>query len=238
MKLDNYYSQDNNNIVFTRQQASDFAKGVAGDFNPIHDTDAKRFCVPGDLLFSLSLQRYGLSQRMRVQFSGMVPDGTSLVFPDSDAPQLDITDAAGKPYLTLERSGDTSHDAERINALTRCYVQFSGHTFPHILVPLMAEHQLMINPDRPLVIYESMSISMDTLDFETMELQLELQNAELNIEGKRGDARLKFSVKSGGTDIGHGDKTMLLSGLRPFDQEKIDTLVADYMACKQGYQSD
>jgi hypothetical protein len=237
MKLDNYYSQDNDHIVFTRQQASDFAKGVAGDFNPIHDVDAKRFCVPGDLLFSLSLQQYGLSQRMRIEFSGMVPDGTSLVFPDSDATQLDIADSAGKTYLTLERSGDTSHDGERINALARCYVQFSGHTFPHILVPLMAEHQLMINPDRPLVIYESMSISMDTLDFDTTELELELQNAELNIEGKRGDARLNFSVKSSGANIGHGDKTMLLSGLRPFDQEKIDTLVADYMACKQGYQS-
>ena len=96
---------------------------------------------------------------------------------------------------------------------------------------------LMINPDRPLVIYESMSISMDTLDFETAELNLELQNAELNIEGKRGDARLNFHVKSGGTGIGHGDKTMLLSGLRPYDQGKIDKMVADYMACKQGYQS-
>jgi hypothetical protein len=234
MQLDNYYSQNNGHVVFTRRQASDFAKSVAGDFNPIHDVDAKRFCVPGDLLFSLSLQRYGLSQRMRIQFSGMVADGTSLVFPDSDAPQLDITDTAGKAYLSLERSGNTSHHTDQINALTRCYVQFSGHTFPHILVPLMADHQLMINPDRPLVIYESMSIALDNLDFETPEL--ELQNAELNIQGKRGDARLRFTVRSNGTDIGRGEKTMLLSGLRPFDQEKIDTLVADYMACKQEYQ--
>ena len=235
MELDNYYSQDNDHIVFTRQQGSDFAKSVAGDFNPIHDVDAKRFCVPGDLLFSLSLQRYGLSQQMRIQFSGMVADGTSLVFPDSDAPKLDITDTDGKTYLSLERSGNTTRSAERINALTRCYVQFSGHTFPHILVPLMAEHKLMINPDRPLVIYESMSISLDKLDFGTPEL--ELRNAELNIQGKRGDACLSFIVKSNGIDIGEGEKTMLLSGLRPFDQEKIDALVADYMACKQGYQA-
>jgi Protein of unknown function (DUF3581) len=235
MQLDNYYSQDNGHIVFTRQQASDFAKSVAGDFNPIHDISAKRFCVPGDLLFSLSLQRYGLSQHMRIQFAGMVADGTPLVFPDSDDPQVDITDTAGKAYLNLERSGNTSHNTEQINALTRCYVQFSGHTFPHILVPLMADHKLMINPDRPLVIYESMSISLDNLDFVTPEL--ELQNAELNIQGKRGDALLSFNVKSNGTDIGRGEKTMLLSGLRPFDQEKIDALVADYMACKQGYQA-
>jgi hypothetical protein len=236
MQLDNYYSRDNDHIVFTRQQASDFAKRIAGDFNPIHDVDAKRFCVPGDLLFSLSLQRYGLSQQMKIQFSGMVPDGTSLVFPDSDAAQLDITDAAGKTYLSLERSGQTSHNSGQISALTRCYVQFSGHTFPHILVPLMADHQLMINPDRPLVIYESMSISLDNLDFETPELELE--NAQLNVQGKRGDARLSFTVKSNGKNIGQGEKTMLLSGLRPFDQGKIDALVADYMACKQDYQDD
>jgi hypothetical protein len=236
MQLDNYYSRDNDHIVFTRQQASDFAKRIAGDFNPIHDVDAKRFCVPGDLLFSLSLQHYGLSQNMKIQFSGMVADGTSLVFPDTDAQQVDITDTAGKAYLSLERSGETSYDSGQINALTRCYVQFSGHTFPHILVPLMADRQLMINPDRPLVIYESMSISLDKLDFETPEL--ELKNAELNIQGKRGDARLSFTVKSNGRDIGRGEKTMLLSGLRPFDQNKIDALVADYMACKQGYQAE
>lgn len=236
MELNNYYSQDNDTIIFTRQQGSDFAKRVAGDFNPIHDIDSKRFCVPGDLLFSLSLKRYGLSQRMRVRFSGMVADGTSLVFPDTDAEQLEITDTSGKAYLSLERSGEISHNAKQINALTRCYVQFSGHTFPHILVPLMVEHQLMINPDRPLVIYESMSISLDNLDFDSP--SLELDKAELNIQGKRGDARLSFTVKNKGSNIGRGEKTMLLSGLRPFDQEKIDALVADYMACKQGYQAE
>ena len=58
MQLDEYYSDGNGHIAISREQASDFAKGVAGDFNPIHDVDAKRFCVPGDLLFSLALHTW------------------------------------------------------------------------------------------------------------------------------------------------------------------------------------
>ena len=53
MFLQNYYSEENKKIHFSRQQASRFAKEIAGDFNPIHDPEAKRFCVPGDLLFAL-----------------------------------------------------------------------------------------------------------------------------------------------------------------------------------------
>ncbi len=53
MFLDTYYSDKNGEFSFTREQASNFAKRIAGDFNPIHDEDNKRFCVPGDLLFSV-----------------------------------------------------------------------------------------------------------------------------------------------------------------------------------------
>ena len=62
MFLEHYCQVDGEKISFTRQQASDFAKNVADDFNPLHDIDAKRFCVPGDLLFAISLETAGLSQ--------------------------------------------------------------------------------------------------------------------------------------------------------------------------------
>ena len=52
MFIKNFYQRANNKVSFTRQQASDFAKKVGDDFNPIHDVTAKRFCVPGDLLFA------------------------------------------------------------------------------------------------------------------------------------------------------------------------------------------
>ena len=40
MNLEKFYSLEGSRLSFTRQQASDFAKLVAGDFNPIHDVEA------------------------------------------------------------------------------------------------------------------------------------------------------------------------------------------------------
>ena len=233
MKLDNYYSEDNAGIRISRQQASRFAKEIAGDFNPIHDADAKRFCVPGDLLFALVLARYGLSQRMRFTFAGMVGDGVTLDFPDSSDGALDIVDDNGKKYLGLQREGDCTTNQDLIHDLTCSYVQFSGQTFPHILVPLMTEKQVMLNPERPLVIYESMAIDLDHLDIP--DLKLELTDSNLTVSGKRGDVSLQFCLKSSGTVVGRGEKNMVLSGLRGFDQETVDNLVNDYIARKEAY---
>ncbi|GMQ87308.1 MAG: DUF3581 domain-containing protein [Gammaproteobacteria bacterium] len=231
MLLEDYYSEDDSKIFFSRRQASDFAKNIAGDFNPLHDTDAKRFCVPGDLLFSLVLAKYGLSQKMRFVFSGMVNDRVVLNFPATTSATLDITDGNGKKYLRLERSGDTTQDKDLIRDLTYSCVQFSGQSFPHILVPLMSEQQVMINPGRPLVIYESVAIDLDRLDFENP--QLELTHPVLEVDGKRGNVRLEFCIRAGGEKVGRGEKTMVMSGLRAYDEEKVRTLVDNYTARKQ-----
>ncbi len=233
MSLSQYHSRDQDRVRITPQQASGFAKEVAGDFNPIHDPGAKRFCVPGDLLFALVLSRYGISQHMRFRFAGMVGDGVQLLFPPSDAALLTIRDELGKEYLHIERDGALNQDAGLIDGLTRGYVSFSGQTFPHILVPLMEEQQIMINPDRPLVIYESMAIDLDRLDI--TEPQLELSNARLNVDGKRGDVRLAFRISSAGEVVGHGEKSMLLSGLRAFDAAQMQQLVDDYATRKTSY---
>lgn len=235
MRLDDYYSEDGDKVVFTREQASDFAKNIAGDFNPIHDVDSKRFCVPGDLLFSLSLNKYGICQKMRVTFSGMVTDGIAINFPPVEGDSVTICDVNNKEYLTLECSGDTSHDSALINTLTKNYVEFSGQTFPHILVPLMKENNAMINPARPLVIYESMAIDMDRID--VSDVTLKLAHASLDVEGKRGTASLEFNLLHGNETIGRGSKTMLLSGLREYDEEQISTLVTDYTSRKNTYQA-
>jgi hypothetical protein len=236
MFLNDYYNEAEGAIRVSRQQASDFAKKVAGDFNPIHDEDAKRFCVPGDLLFALVLNQYGLSQHMHFTFSGMVGDGVQLIFPDTGAEPITIRDSNGKDYLSIEREGQTSKDPDLIQNLTQRYVEFSGQTFPHILVPLMAQHQVMINPERPLVIYESMTIDMKRLDIK--DPQLELSHSTLDVEGKRGNVCLEFSLKAAGEVVGKGKKNMVLSGLRAFEQETIDQLVNQYSARKQAYRNE
>ena len=235
MFLQKYYSEENEKIHFSRQQASRFAKEVAGDFNPIHDPEAKRFCVPGDLLFALVMSKYGLSRHMHFTFSELVNDEVLLSLPDSVAAKLDIYGDTGKTYLSLYREGDTSDDPNLIRDLISSYVRFSGQTFPHILVPLMSEKQVMLNPDRPLVIYASMAINLERLDI--VDPQLELTESSLDIKGKRGTVHLEFELKAAEKVVGRGEKNMILSGLRAFDEDKVQTLVTDYNARKQAYVS-
>jgi len=230
MQLENFYGETSNKIHFTREQASNFAKQIAGDFNPIHDKDAKRFCVPGDLLFALLLNKYGISQKMRITFAGMVSEGVSLHFDDATGDNIAIVDDKDKEYLSLARSGESSQNNALIHNLTCRYVEFSGQTFPHILVPLMKSHQVMINPERPLVIYESMVIDIDDLNID--QPQLELSDSTLNVEGKRGTVCLKFNLLSDGKVIGKGEKNMVLSGLREYDEAKVQQLVNGYDAQK------
>jgi hypothetical protein len=226
MILENYYRVKENRVLVSREQASAFAKQIANDFNPIHDVDSKRFCVPGDLLFSLVLNHFGLSQHMKFVFSGMVNDNIELIFPDSDASEITISGDNGKEYLHLERRGEITRDPSVIEKLIRIYVAFSGQAFPHILVPLMEEQGVMINPDRPLIIYESMEIHLDTLALQSPSLKP--ADRELDVRGKRGKVALSFTFEDQGRTVGHGIKKMVLSGLRPYDAQRMREVVADY----------
>ncbi|NQX87099.1 MAG: DUF3581 family protein [Halioglobus sp.] len=216
MIIDQYYNQLQDSVSFTREQASTFAKNMAQDFNPLHDVDAKRFCVPGDLLFSVILARYGISRHMAFVFSGMVVDGIELLLPQPSE-ELQLRDRDGREYLSVKRSGDTSDDAALIQNVTQSYVEFSGQTFPHILVPLLTEKSVMINPDRPIVIYASMVIDLDRLDIERVVLERDYNQLEVN--GKRGSVELAFNLCAENEVVGRGRKHIVLSGLREFDEK-------------------
>ena len=233
MNLQKYYQLNGNQLTFTRSQASTFAKGIAGDFNPIHNVDAKRFCVPGDLLFAVILKQYGLSQSMVFSFADMVDDRTTLILPEKLQDEMIFANDQGKTCLTVNRSGQLSEDSQLIDSLTTAYVEFSGLTFPHVLVPLMKSHNVMINTMRPLVIYEQMSITLDQLP--QASVSLELSEPELNLEGKRADVFLNYLLQAEGQTIGRGQKQMVLSGLREFEQEKIDQLIDEYNRTKAEY---
>ena len=231
MKLENYYQENDGFIHFSREQASQFAKKVAGDFNPIHNPDSKRFCVPGDLLFACSLAKHGLSEHMHFRFAGMVGSDVGLNYKPTDADTISVVNAGGKEFLSIGRSGNTTNNDKLINQLTEAYVAFSGFTFPHLLVPLMADKQVMINPQRPLVIYESMEINLSNLTANS--ICLEQGSTSLEVDGKRGQAILNFHLKDGDSHVGAGKKTMVLSGLKPFDEEQMQALVDNYAAVKE-----
>ena len=233
MNLEKYYTLDGSRLSFTRQQASDFAKSVAGDFNPIHDVDSKRFCVPGDLLFSIIVRHYGLRQTMSISFSGMVGDDITLILPEVNAREISIYDEHDKKYLGVSTNGELSRDEGLIESLTTSYVRFSGETFPHVLVPLMKENNVMINTERPLVIYDHMRISLDRLDIDSVNLSL--NESIFRLYGKRGDVALNYDLSCNGEVVGKGQKKMVLSGLREYDQASIDALVASYSERKNHY---
>lgn len=210
---------------FSRQQASDFAKLIANDYNPIHDIDAKRFCVPGDLLFAVSLAKSGLNQRMDVDFADMVVDGVPLELIHQEQEEVLQGKDNGKTYLRIHRHGEHSDDPALVSQLSESYVAYSGKTFPHILVPLMRQQNVMINPARPLVIYASAKIELDHMVFSKP--RLVGAESSLEVDGKRGKVKLGFDIFCGEEKIGHGEKRIVLSGLREFDEDAM-TGVVDY----------
>ncbi|KGJ89227.1 DUF3581 family protein [Thalassotalea sp. ND16A] len=238
MFIEEYYSEENQRVSFTRQQASDFAKEIADDFNPIHDVDAKRFCVPGDLLFSIILAKSGLNSKMTFNFSGMVTDTVALAFPTQVTASAQVLDDNGKEYMNYAVSGEHSKCETLIDSLIRSYVEFSGHTFPQILGNLMEKNNVMINPARPMIMYQSMEIDLDTLNLTEVSLELNEQETILTVDGKRGQAKLKFDLLSNGKVVGHGVKYMVLSALREYCHEQMSEVNTRFYAIKDAYYAN
>ncbi|MDA7746439.1 DUF3581 domain-containing protein [Psychromonas sp.] len=234
MLLDPYYVQQGRSITITADQASTFAKKECQDFNPIHDPESKRFCVPGDLLFSLALKEYGVSESMSFTFTNMVGDSVALNFPESDADNIVITNEQGKSVLEITKSGTTSHDPALIESLIKNYVVFSGQNFPTLLMPLMKQHQVMFNPARPLVMYNSMNFEFDNLSL-TNPLHVELAETRLEVETKRANNFLHFDIYDGDTVIGRGIKTMVIAGLKPYEHESITAFSEGYLARRNAF---
>jgi hypothetical protein len=236
MLINQYYSETNSKVTFTRQQASDFAKKIADDFNPLHDIDAKRFCVPGDLLFAMVLAQYGITKHMCFNFSGMVTNEVTLQLPEESS-LITLNGENNKEYLSIERSGESSKENQLITNLVNSYVTFSGHTFPHILIPLMEDKGVMINPGRPMVMYQSMLISLTRLDLCDVKLELDNEKTTFELNGKRGNVCLAFNLVSDGKSIGRGEKHMVVSGLKPFEKPVVDQVISDYTQWKNDFNS-
>lgn len=232
MDIRSFYQRENDEIWFRRSDASQFAKSVANDFNPIHDPDARRFCVPGDLLFASTLAMCGVSAEMAFDFQLMVDETDRLTVHETQS-SVRWLDGDNKVYLEVTRDGMHSADAGVVAAIVEAYVKFSGQTFPFVLVDLMKSENVMINPARPLVMYKSMALSLNRLDVQSVELRL--RDASLTGSGKKGEVTLAFDLYEAGELFGTGDKKMLLGGLRPYDQDVIDELVADYNRIKYAF---
>ena len=54
----------------------------------------------------------------------------------------------------------------------------------------------------------------------------------MQVDGKRGNVSLQFSINAGEKAVGRGEKKLVLSGLREYDQQAMDQLILDYEARK------
>lgn len=223
--LSPYFQQHADYVSISREQGCRFAKCVADDYNPLHDKDAKKFCAPGDLLFSLVLDRYGISERMEFTFAGMVDENTKLSFPEEPGEEFDVTNA-DKVILKVKREGKTSQCPTLTNSLIKNYVEFSGAAFPHVIIPLMGKQSVMINPARPMIIYESMIINLENIDIKAP--TLEFAEPSFEYTGKRGKITLRFNLLENGEKVGFGEKHMVVSGIREYCQDTVDDLIAFY----------
>jgi len=191
--------------------------------------------VPGDLLFSVLLHRYGVYESMQVTFEGMLSANVPVALPAALEQALEIRDTDDKLYLALQVQGDKLDNAEAIAALTQEYVQFSGKTFPDILVELMRKEGVMINASRPLVIYTDMALELQTV--ELVSPTLKLAHTSLQVEGKKGKARLQFDLYDKEQKIGEGEKNMILGGLRDYDEATMTGIVEQYDQWRNDYRA-
>jgi len=189
--------------------------------------------VPGDLLFSLSLGRYGISESMTFDFQGMIGGESELHFEETTT-NIVVKDQKDKNYMSVTRNGNISKNETFVEGLIRSYVAFSGETFPHIIVALMKKEGMMVNAQRPMVIYDNMKLSFTSFSENAPEVVL--KNSKFDVNGKRGLVTMEFDLRADGQSIGSGEKQIIMSGLRPFEQEGVDLLVEIYNQAKAKHQ--
>ena len=232
--LEDFFSKTDRDVTITREQASEFAKNIANDFNPLHDVDSARFCVPGDLLFAVVLKEYGISEKMHFTFSEMVDEKSQLHLPEPSE-SFDIT-SKDKVMLSVERQGKHIATPELVSDMINSYVSFSGKAFPEIVIDVMKSHNAMISPSKPMIIYKSMSIQLDNLDISSVNLVP--TEPEFIRQNKRGNITLRFDLLHEGQRVGRGEKHMIVLGVREYCETSIQELLNIYTSKKQKHEQE
>ena len=171
------------------------------------------------------------NKNMTFKFRNLLGAEVPLEFRESENGEaINVVDEAGKVYLEVTRKGAVTRDEKVIEEFSRCYVAASGKNFPHTLKPLMESHGVMFNPDRPMVMYESMSLALTQL--ENPHPDLELNNADLEVAGKRGNVTLEYNLQSSGKTVGEVAKRLVLGGLREYCPEAMAGIIEEFYRLK------
>ena len=97
----------------------------------------------------------------------------------------------------------------------------------------MADNGVMITPSRPLVIYESMSLTMKEVLFD--KVSTEVDDVFMEMTGKRAKVAISFTLSSEKQIIGAGAKNLVIASLRPYDQDLCSIMVNEYLKKRDAY---
>ena len=91
----------------------------------------------------------------------------------------------------------------------------------------------MFNLNRPLVIYESMTLSFDHFDFQ--QASVEMLKPKMEVNGKRATAFLHFEIKADGIVVGTGFKKLAISVPSDYEAGPMQKFVDEYLDRKNEY---
>lgn len=228
-----FYTLKEQELTVAPEQASRFAKNVAGDFNPIHDADDRRFCVPGDLLFAVILENVGLYEQMSFTFDArMTAETVGLLNEDSNSGAI-IDRRSEKPLVNFSYDSKKIESKQLIHRFIKNYVAFSGQNFPYLLDPVLKSNDAMFNPKSPLVMYQSMDFTLNPQD--ESEIEVDYSYADFEAQGKRGYVTLNFDFLQKNINVGQGKKKLLISGLRPYDEAEMQAIIESFLERKKQF---
>src|SRR5690606_26932305 len=94
----------------------------------------------------------------------------------------------------------------------------------------MESHGVMFNPDRPMVMHDSLSLTLSHLN--DAEAVPEPNKASLDIAGKRGNVSLDYHLMSAGKVVGAVSKKLLLGSLREYCPDTMAGIVEEFYRLK------
>lgn len=212
---------------FIPTACSAYARNVAKDFNPIHSHLAKKYCVPGDLIFALITEMHGAHNYMRVDFLNRVGAECKLFF-DTKRIALALLDVDKKLYAELATAGDKSVCPKRLKTVSNVVVSCTSGYFPYKLIDNLREENVMLSIRRSMVMLKSIEVELRNIH-SASSLVAKYQSSGLELSGKRGEVKVYFQLfDDDGISVGFVTKTVLIIGIEKFNDKASKQYLDDY----------
>lgn len=218
---------DDSLFKFNAVACDAYARNVVKDFNPIHNHLAKNYCVPGDLIFALMVERGGVHGSMRMDFLNRVGKDSEYIFVSGKA-GMALLDRGNKVQAQLIGSGDASVCVKCISAVSDAVLSCTSSYFPYKMMRSLRAENLMLSGCRSLVILKSIEVNVSDLHFAS-DLTAVFCSSSLRHSGRRGTIDAHFQLVGGnGQVLGQVIKTALIIGIERFNGKRSAQYLENY----------